>query len=124
MTSRPGLVSAAAQPLVVADGCAAPRSGARDGPGLAVAALIPGAALVPLPTAGHSILDTREAAALRIASDLVAGHAGDLPAQGPELDAMPVRPEVKLLGLAIEAAARVEGALPAAVPRLFQAITS
>jgi hypothetical protein len=31
---------------------------------------------------------------------------------------------VKLLGLAIEAAARVEGALPAAVPKLFQAITS
>jgi hypothetical protein len=31
---------------------------------------------------------------------------------------MPVRPEVRLMGWAIEAAARVEGALPAAVPRL------
>jgi len=89
-----------------------------------VAALIPGSSLVRLPTAGHSILDTRETAALRIAAEVVAGRAGDLPAQCPGLDAMPVRPEVKLLGLAIEAAARVEGALPAAVPKLFQAITS
>ena len=89
-----------------------------------VAALIPGASLVRLPTAGHSILDTREAAALRIAVKMVEARAEELPARGADLDGLPVRPEVKLMGLAIEAAARVEGALPAAVPKLFQAITS
>ena len=83
-----------------------------------IAKLIPGAALVRLPTAGHSILDTREQAALRIAEQVLAGRADELPAQGRALDHMPVRPEVRLMGWAIEAAARVEGALPAAVPRL------
>lgn len=89
-----------------------------------IAGLIPGSFLVRLPTAGHSILDTREPAALRVAAAVSAGRAPELPYRGAELDRLPVRPELKVMGWAIAAAARLEGALPAAVPRLVQAITS
>jgi hypothetical protein len=83
-----------------------------------IAELVAAPALVRLPTAGHSILDTRERAALRIAGQVCDGRAGDLPAQGQVLDELPASPELRLLGLAIEAAARVEGVLPA-MPRLL-----
>ncbi len=89
-----------------------------------IAALIPESALVRLPTAGHSILDTREAAALRIAAQVCAGDIADLPAMGAQLDGLPVRPELRLMGWAIEAGARIEGALPGAVPRLLGGPTS
>lgn len=89
-----------------------------------VAALIPGAVLVRLPTAGHSILDTRERAALRIAGHLRDGRTAGLAAQGPALDRIPASPEIRLMGVAMEAAARVESALPAAVPRLLKRLTS
>ena len=89
-----------------------------------IAELIPRAALVRLPTAGHSILDTREAAALRIAEQVRAGRTADLPEMGAELDELPVRPELRLMGWAIEAGARIEGALPGAVPRLLGDATS
>ncbi len=82
-----------------------------------VAGLIPDAALVRLPTAGHSILDTRERAALRIAAAVRDGRAGELPATGGILDRLPISPEVRLIGLAIATAARVEGVLPAATLR-------
>ena len=42
-----------------------------------IAELIPGAVLVRLPTAGHSVLDTREQAALRIAAEVCDGGAED-----------------------------------------------
>ena len=78
-----------------------------------------------LPTAGHSILDTREAAALRIAAQVCAGDIADLPAMGAQLDGLPVRPELRLMGCwAIKAGARIEGALPGAVPRLLGGPTS
>jgi pimeloyl-ACP methyl ester carboxylesterase len=89
-----------------------------------IAGLIPGAALVSLATAGHSILDTREAAALRIAAQVCEGRTVDLPAAGPDLDGLPAPPELRLIGWAIEAAARVEGVLPAALPRLLDGPTS
>ena len=89
-----------------------------------VAELIPRAALVRLPSAGHSILDTRERAALSIASRVCAGQSGGLPAQGEALDELPGSPEMRLMGLAIEAAIRVETAVPAALPRLLQRLTS
>lgn len=89
-----------------------------------IAGLIPDAALVRLPTAGHSILDTREAAALHIAEQVCAGRTADLPESGAELDELPVRPELRLMGWAIEAGARIEGALPGAVPRLLGGPTS
>ncbi|MBU3749061.1 MAG: alpha/beta hydrolase [Mycobacterium sp.] len=79
-----------------------------------IAELLPAPALVRLPTAGHSILDTRERAALHIAGQVCAGRVGDLPAQGPVLDALPASAELRLMGWAIEAAARVEAALPLA----------
>lgn len=88
-----------------------------------VTGLIPDAALVRLPTAGHSILDTRERAARHIAAAVLAGEVDDLPTQGERLDALPSSPEVRLLELTIDAAARVEGVLPTIVqrwvPRLF-----
>jgi hypothetical protein len=83
-----------------------------------IAELLADPALVRLPTAGHSILDTRERAALRIAAAVCEGRAGDLPAQGQVLDELPVPPELRLMGWAIEAAACVESALPPA-PRLL-----
>lgn len=89
-----------------------------------IAALIPEAALVRLPTAGHSVLDTRETAALRIATEVCAGRTAGLPAMGPALDAVPARPELRLMGWAIGAAARLEGVLPAAVQRLVARPTS
>jgi proline iminopeptidase len=85
-----------------------------------IAELLPHPALVRLPTAGHSILDTREQAALRIAAEVCAGSAEELPAQGAALDELPAPPEVRVVGWAIEAAARIEGALPEVVPRLFR----
>ena len=89
-----------------------------------IAGLIPGAALVRLPTAGHSILDTREAAALRIVAGVCAGRISDLPPMGAELDELPPPPELRLMGWAIGAGARIEGALPGAVPRLLGGLTS
>ncbi len=77
-----------------------------------IADLVPDAALVRLPTAGHSILDLRERAALRVAAEVCAGRAAELPARGAELDDLPPPPELRLVGWAIEAAARVEGAVP------------
>lgn len=89
-----------------------------------IAELIPDSALVRLATAGHSILDTREAAALRIAAQVCAGPITDLPGMGPALDELPPPPELRLMGWAIEAGARIEGALPGAVPRLLGGATS
>jgi hypothetical protein len=89
-----------------------------------IAGLIPGAALVRLATAGHSILDTREAAALRIAEQVCAGRSADLPAMGDSLDELPPPPQLRMMGWAIEAGARVEGALPGALPRLLGGLTS
>jgi pimeloyl-ACP methyl ester carboxylesterase len=83
-----------------------------------IAELLADPTLVRLPTAWHSILDTRERAALRIAAAVCEGRAGDLPAQEQALDELPVPPELKLMGWAIEAAAWVESALPPA-PRLL-----
>lgn len=89
-----------------------------------IAGLIPGAAPVRLPRAGHSILDTREAAALRITAEVHAGRTAQMPSMGPALDDMPERPELRLMSWAIEAGARVEGALPGALPRLLDGLTS
>jgi proline iminopeptidase len=93
-----------------------------------IAGLVPGAALVELPTAGHSILDTREQAALRIAAEVCSGRIADLPGEGADLDRLPVRPELWLMGSAIEVAARIEAVLPGALqrllPRLLNSATS
>ncbi|WP_059017368.1 alpha/beta fold hydrolase [Mycobacterium sp. M26] len=83
-----------------------------------VAELIPGSVLVRLDTTGHSVLDSRERAALRIASAVAAGRAASLPAQASALDAMPAPPALRLMVSAIGTAARVEAALPEVVPKL------
>jgi len=89
-----------------------------------IADLIPGAVLVRLATTGHSVLDTKESAALRIASLVAAGRYAGLPGQAAMLDTLPNRPALRLMVSAIAAAARVEAALPAVVPRLWHRATS
>lgn len=84
--------------------------------------LIPGAVLVLLANTGHSVLDTKESAALRIAGAVAAGRTVGLPARAAALDALPNRPALRLMVSAIAAAARVEAALP--LPRPVQRATS
>ena len=104
-------------------------SGARDlttPPSVAerIASLIPGAVLVRLPTAGHSALDTRECAALAIAQAVRDGRVEQLPAQAAQLDTLPGGPGIRLLVGALRTAVAVEAALPAAVPRALQRVTT
>ncbi|ANW66135.1 alpha/beta hydrolase [Mycobacterium sp. djl-10] len=92
-------------------------SGSRDlttPPALAeqIAALIPQAALVRMPTTAHSVLDTRERAALEIAKAAVEGRISELPARGEELDALPANVELRVLVGALAAATAVEGVIP------------
>lgn len=82
-----------------------------------IAGLIPGSVLVRLPTSGHSVLDTKERAALRIAEATAIGRTDTLKAQEAALDAMPSSPAVRLMVSAMSVAARVEAVLPAALPR-------
>ncbi len=77
-----------------------------------VASLIPDAVLLKLPTMAHSALDFREPAARAIAEAVFRGEVDGLAARAPELDALPSRPEVRLLWQAIGVAAAVEAALP------------
>lgn len=77
-----------------------------------IAALLPRSLLVELPTAAHSILDTRQHAALRVAEHACRGDAAALPALGAELDALPTVPAVRVLGSALAAAALLEAAMP------------
>lgn len=82
-----------------------------------IAGLIPAATLVRLPTAGHSALDTREAAALIIAERACAGRGADLAAEGATLDALPGSRTVLLSGALLGAAARAEALLPGQIRR-------
>lgn len=87
-----------------------------------VAGLIPDSVLVELPTAGHSILDTREQAALQICSAMAAGKVHELASRSAELDALPANLTVRLLVRALAAAARAESAVPGAVPKAVRDI--
>lgn len=82
-----------------------------------VAGLIPGSVLVRLATTGHSVLDTKERAALRIAEAASIGRIDTLRPQEATLDALPSRPAVRLMVSAMSVAARVEAVLPAVLPR-------
>jgi len=84
-----------------------------------IAALIPDAALVLLPTAGHSLLDTRELAALRIAAAVCTGETANLSALGGALDALAAPPAMRATGAAVSAAARIEAALPRFIQRVI-----
>jgi proline iminopeptidase len=93
-------------------------SGARDlitPPAIAdrIASLIPGAALVRLATAPHSILDSRERAALSIAGAVHAGDHRGLAHRAAALDRLPSRTGMRLLVSAMFAAAAIEATVPA-----------
>ncbi|BBZ71304.1 alpha/beta hydrolase [Mycobacterium paraseoulense] len=77
-----------------------------------VAALLPNAVLLKLPSMAHSALDFREPAAIAIARAVWRGELDGLAAKAPALDALPARPELRLLWKAIGVAAAIEGALP------------
>jgi proline iminopeptidase len=89
-----------------------------------VASLIPDAVLVNLATAGHSAIDLRERAALDIVKALYGGVNNGLPARAAALDSTPGRLEIRLLVWGIAAAAALEKALPAVVPRTVQRVTA
>lgn len=103
-------------------------SGGRDlttPPGVAhrVVDLIPDAVLVDLPTAGHSMLDTREHAALQVCRAAAQGRVAELGSRGTELDKLPANLTVRLLVGAIRLAARAEGTVPDVVPRAVRQVT-
>jgi pimeloyl-ACP methyl ester carboxylesterase len=84
-----------------------------------IAALIPAAAFVLLPTAGHSVLDTREQAALEIATEVCAGETAHLSAIGGTLDALAAPPAMRATGAAVSVAAKIEAALPRFIQRVI-----
>lgn len=89
-----------------------------------IASLIPDAVLVELPTAGHSVLDAKERAALEIAAAVVAGRAGDLPGRAAELDAAPSPIGFRLLVWGLGAAAAAESVVPPVVQRAVRSVTA
>jgi proline iminopeptidase len=89
-----------------------------------IASLIPGAVLVNLATAGHSVVDLRGRAALDIIKATYDGTSSGLPARAKRLDSAPGGLGVRLLIWGIAAAAAVEKAVPAAVPRTVARVTA
>jgi proline iminopeptidase len=87
-----------------------------------IASLIPGATLLRLPTAGHSILDGRERAAMQIAKAVSDGRVDDLVARADVLDTLPAPVPLRAVVAAITAAASVESVLPSVVPRIMQRV--
>jgi pimeloyl-ACP methyl ester carboxylesterase len=77
-----------------------------------VASLVPDALLVRMPTAAHSIVDTRERAAIAIIRAVCDGAAEQLPRMADELDALPPRVPMRLLVWVLTAAAAAESRLP------------
>ncbi|HEY7053764.1 MAG TPA: alpha/beta fold hydrolase [Mycobacterium sp.] len=82
-----------------------------------IASLIPAARLVRLATCGHSVLDSREPAALQIAKAVSAGQIDTLPARALALDALPASAPIRMMTTAISLAAAIESVLP--VPRRY-----
>jgi proline iminopeptidase len=89
-----------------------------------IASLIPNSVLVELATAGHSILDTRERAALDIVKAVYDGAIEGLPARSATLDSRPPGRGVRALVWGIVMAAALESALPAAVTRAVRRVTA
>ena len=89
-----------------------------------IASLIPGAVLVNLATAGHSAVDLRERAALDIIKATCDGTSSGLPARAKKLDSAPGGLGVRVLIWGIAAAAAIEKAVPAVVPRTLQRVTA
>lgn len=89
-----------------------------------VASLIPNAVLVNLATAGHSIVDLRESAALDVVKEIYGGTLQTLPEHEAALDSKPAGLGVRALVWGIEAAAALESAVPAVIPRTVRRATS
>lgn len=89
-----------------------------------IVSLIPNSVLVDLPTAGHSVIDVRERAALDIVEVLYGGDISGLQERGKQLDDVPASLGIRLLVAALSAAAVVESALPAAIPKVLRRVTS
>lgn len=85
-----------------------------------VAGLIPDAELLELPSAGHSVLDMRESAALTIAAAVCAGEYAGLPHRATELDNVPPDFTVRLMVKGIATAAAAESLVPAGLPRAIR----
>ncbi len=89
-----------------------------------IVSLIPDAVLVNLATAGHSAIDLRERAALDIIKAVDEGLSSGLPARAKKLNSTPGGLGIRLLIWGIAAAAALEGAVPAVVPRTVQRVTA
>ncbi|HUL98736.1 MAG TPA: alpha/beta fold hydrolase [Mycobacterium sp.] len=89
-----------------------------------IASLIPEAVLVRLPTAGHSLLDSREQAALEIAKAFSDRRIDTLAAEAAALDRLPGGPALRLMVGVIGVAAAIESVLPRFVPRMVQRIAA
>ena len=89
-----------------------------------IASLIPSAVLVELATAGHSIVDLREQAALDIIKAVYDGTIEGLPQREATLDSIPPALGVRALIWGLGTAAALESALPKAVPRTVRRITA
>ena len=89
-----------------------------------VASLIPNAVLVELATAGHSIVDLRERAALDIVKAVYDDTVEGLPARAATLDAIPPAVGVRAMIWGLAAAATLESAVPQAVPRAVRRVTA
>jgi pimeloyl-ACP methyl ester carboxylesterase len=89
-----------------------------------IASLIQNSVLVNLATAGHSIIDLREGAAMEIVEAIYDGTVERLPERETALDSKPAGLGVRALIWGIEAAATLESAVPAAVPRTVRRVTS
>ena len=77
-----------------------------------VAGLLPDATMVRLPTAAHSMLDTRQEVALRVIAEVAGGRPHILADQATELDALPVGASGRLTGVALGAMAKLGAVLP------------
>jgi hypothetical protein len=89
-----------------------------------IVSLLPDAALVELPTAGHSVIDTRERTALDVVKSVYAGQLHELPSRSAQLDNEPGGIGVRLLVRVIGAAAVAESAVPSVVPRVVRRVTT
>lgn len=87
-----------------------------------IAELIPGSVLVELPALGHSLIDTKERAALDIVGALYAGRFAELPRRATQLGAVPPLLGVRLLSWAIGVGAVAESVMPAVVPRVVRRV--
>lgn len=89
-----------------------------------IAKLIPDAVLVEIPTLGHSLIDTKERAALDVVRAVYAELTDELPLRARQLGSAPDVLSVRLLSLAIGVGVVAEAAVPPALPRLVRRVTS